>query len=138
MPIPHEYNTLSTIIIIEKSKNNNRILSISQKKSIFAVFKQIGRPFVYHKEKDIICILACNSADFAGLYCIIFSIGLLFATVYGLNELTVGLTFLSPGFGTFLGSHVSGKTIKLEIQAAGKRNGSNGIKKKLSGTKYFY
>lgn len=99
------------------------------KKSIMAVFKQIGRSFVYLKEKDVLCILVCNSADFAGLHCILSSIGPLFATVYGLDELTVGLTFLSPGFGAFLGSYVSGKIMNWKFKQLANAMGTTELKK---------
>ncbi|CEP12498.1 hypothetical protein [Parasitella parasitica] len=103
--------------------------SDKQKKSVVAVLKQIGRSFVYIKEKDVLCILICNSADFAGLHCILSSIGPLFASVYGLDELTVGLTFLSPGFGAFLGSFASGKIMNWKFKQLAKSLGITDLKK---------
>ncbi|KAL9542072.1 hypothetical protein PS6_009986 [Mucor atramentarius] len=99
------------------------------KKSVLAVFKQMGKALVYIKEKDVLCILVCNSADFAGLHCVLSSIGPLFATVYGLDELTVGLTFLSPGFGAFLGSYASGRVMDWKFRQLAKAMGMTELKR---------
>ncbi|GAN08549.1 conserved hypothetical protein [Mucor ambiguus] len=99
------------------------------KKSVLAVFKQMGKSLIYIKEKDVLCVLVCNSADFAGLHCVLSSIGPLFASVYGLDELTVGLTFLSPGFGAFLGSYASGRVMDWKFKQLAKAMGMTELRR---------
>ncbi|KAF1797118.1 major facilitator superfamily domain-containing protein [Mucor lusitanicus] len=105
------------------------VINRPPKKSVLAVFRQMAKSLVYIKEKDVLCVLVCNSADFAGLHCVLSSIGPLFASVYGLDELTVGLTFLSPGFGAFLGSYASGKVMDWKFKQLAKAMGMTDLKR---------
>lgn len=113
-----------------KEKEKQQVVSHGQpKKSVLAVFRQIGKSLIHIKEKDVLCVLVSNSADFAGLHCVLSSIGPVFASVYGLDELTIGLTFLSPGFGAFLGSYASGRVMDWKFKQLAKAMGMTELKR---------
>ncbi|KAK4514264.1 uncharacterized protein ATC70_001855 [Mucor velutinosus] len=114
---------------LKKGKKQHVVIRHQPKKSMLAVLRQMGKSLIYIKEKDVLCVLVCNSADFAGLHCVLSSIGPLFASVYGLDELTIGLTFLSPGFGAFLGSYASGRVMDWKFKKLAMAMGMTQLKR---------
>jgi hypothetical protein len=84
-------------------------------------FPNFLQSFVYLKEKDVAVLLLYNSLQYAGLYCVLSSLTDLLTTLYGLNELQVGLCFLSNGFGSSFGSITSGMLLNYNFKKVAKR-----------------
>lgn len=65
----------------------------------------------YFKEKDIAIVLFYYSLQYTGLYCVLTTLTELFSDIYKLNDLQIGLCFLSNGLGSAIGSFSSGKLL---------------------------
>lgn len=70
----------------------------------------------YLKEKDIAIITLYYSFQYTGLYCVLTSLTDLFSDIYKLNDLQIGLCFLSNGLGAALGSFSSGRILNWKFK----------------------
>lgn len=96
---------------------------IKKSQKTMVVVKKIFQSAAYLKEKDVATILLYSSLDFASLQCILSSMSPLYTRVYEINEFQVGLCFLLPGFGAFIGSYFSGKIMNWRFRYIAKKFG---------------
>lgn len=92
-------------------------------KNRFFVLPNPFQSWVYLKEKDVSVILLYNSLQYAGMYCVITSVTDLFSDTYGINEVQIGLCFLSNGVGASLGSYTSGLILDWRFKKVAKSLG---------------
>lgn len=92
-------------------------------RSRFLVLPNPFQSWVYLKERVVLIILLYNSLQYAGLYCVITSVTDLFSNAYGINEVQVGLCFLSNGVGASLGSYTSGRILDWRFKTIAKSLG---------------
>lgn len=78
-------------------------------------------PFMYVLEKDVFCLLMYNSLQYFGFYAVLVSMSSLFASIYGLNDLQIGLCYIANGFGCVCGSLSTGRLLNWEFQRTVKR-----------------
>ncbi|OZJ03507.1 hypothetical protein BZG36_05050 [Bifiguratus adelaidae] len=60
-------------------------------------------------EKDVALVVFYLALVYAVFYAMQSSVSLLFATIYGLNDLEIGLTFIASGVGCMVGTFATGK-----------------------------
>jgi hypothetical protein len=89
--------------------------------SRFLVLPNPFVPFMYVLQKDVFCLLMYNSLQYFGFYAVLVSMSSLFASIYGLNDLQIGLCYIANGFGCVCGSLSTGRLLNWEFQRTVKR-----------------
>lgn len=84
--------------------------------SRFLVMPNPFIPFMYILEKDVFCLLLYNSLQYFGFYAVLTSMTSLFSTIYGLNDMQIGLCYIANGFGCVCGSLTTGRLLNWEFQ----------------------
>lgn len=108
---------------ITSTKDVEAIILTKKPKTAMAIVKKMFQTAAYLKEKDVAMILLYSSLDFAALHCILSSMTPLYTRVYGIDEFHIGICFLSPGFGAFVGSYFSGKIMNWRYRYVAKNFG---------------
>jgi hypothetical protein len=78
---------------------------------------------LYLREKDVIILVLYYAFQYGGMYCFTTSVPALFAEIYGLNDLQIGLTYLANGFGSVVGSVVQGKLLDRDFRIIALKHG---------------
>lgn len=90
------------------------------------------QPFIFLTEPDLFLALLFNGMLYMSFYFFLVSTTKQFSLRYNLNELQIGLCFLSQGVGTILGSFVKGRFLDREL-----RNYNRKLKEKGLGDESF-
>ncbi|KAI8970430.1 major facilitator superfamily domain-containing protein [Mycotypha africana] len=96
---------------LNEEKDETNISTQHSETNKLHLLKPLLQPFLNLKEKDIIILLVYNSLQYASLYCVMTSSTKLYSEIYGLQEIQIGLCYLSNGFGALLGSYTCGKLL---------------------------
>ena len=110
---------------LEKSGQKRNTMARSSFK-----FPNPVRPMLYLLQPDVFVALLFNALHYAVYYCYLTSTPTLFASLYHLNELQVGLCFLVPGFGCVIGSLIEGRILDHDFRVTAHKNGINDSEKK--------
>ena len=88
---------------------------------------------LYWLEPDVFIALLFNALHYSIYYCYLTTTPSLFSSIYGLNELEVGLCFLVPGVGSVLGSFCESRILDHDFRSVSKQNGLNQEEQRVSG-----
>ena len=91
------------------------------------------RPILYLLEPDVFIALLFNALHYCIYYCYLTSMPSLLSSIYGLNELEVGLCFLVPGVGSVLGSFCEGRILDHDFKSVAKQHGLDQDEQRVSG-----
>lgn len=80
-------------------------------------------PFLVLRYPDISISLVINGLFTSIMYCFMTTTPTHFTTIYGLNELQVGLCYLPYGLGCVIGSLVSGRLLNRDFRAIARKQG---------------
>ncbi|CAN9391776.1 unnamed protein product [Alternaria alternata] len=72
--------------------------------------------------RDTAAVLSISAVYYAAYYCIQASIPVIFTEVYGLDELQVGLCYISIGTGVILGGYINGRLMDFNYRVTAKAN----------------
>ncbi|KAI9246064.1 major facilitator superfamily domain-containing protein [Phascolomyces articulosus] len=96
-------------------------------------FPNFLEPFIFLRYPDVIIGMAINGCFTAVMYCFMTTTPTYFSSIYGLNELQVGLCYLPFGVGCFVGSSVSGRLLNKDFRTIALKQGITPDEIKKSG-----
>lgn len=89
----------------------------------FTALPNFLEPAKYLFEADVFAMLLYLALHYAVFYAYLVSMPALFAELYGLNQLQVGLCYLVQGFGSVLGSLVGGRLLDRDYTVLARKRG---------------
>lgn len=98
----------------------------------FRKIPNVLEPVRYLFEKDVFAALLFNALHYAVYYCYLTSTSTLFADIYNLSELQVGLCYLCQGVACILGSLTEGRILDRDFRITAKQAGIPDAKSKGS------
>jgi hypothetical protein len=85
---------------------------------------------LYLREKDVAILVLYYAFQYGGMYCFTTSVPALFAEIYGLDDMQIGLTYLANGVGSVFGSVVQGKLLDRDFRIIAIKRGLDPAKVK--------
>ncbi|KAI8148733.1 major facilitator superfamily domain-containing protein [Fennellomyces sp. T-0311] len=103
-------------------KSNQELSTVDRSRKLLK-FPNPVRPMLYLLQPDVFVALLFNALHYAVYYCYLTSTPSLFASLYQLNELQVGLCFLVPGLGCVIGSLCEGRILDHDFRVIMRKGG---------------
>ncbi|CAO3680217.1 unnamed protein product [Umbelopsis ramanniana] len=85
---------------------------------------------LYLREKDVAILVVYYAFQYGGIYCFTTSVPAIFAEIYGLDDMQIGLTYLANGFGCVFGSVIQGKLLDRDFRIIAIKHGMDPSKVK--------
>jgi predicted MFS family arabinose efflux permease len=85
---------------------------------------------LYLREKDVAILVLYYAFQYGGMYCFTTSVPAIFAEIYGLDDMQIGLTYLANGFGCVFGSVIQGKLLDRDFRIIAIKHGMDPSKVK--------
>lgn len=89
----------------------------------FKTFPNFLEPARYLLQADVTAMLIYLALHYAVYYAFLVSMSSMFAELYGLNQLQVGLCYLVQGFGCVLGSLIGGRLLDRDYRILARKRG---------------
>ncbi|KAI9479607.1 major facilitator superfamily domain-containing protein [Zychaea mexicana] len=101
--------------------------------SRFRQIPNVLEPFLYLRHPDVILTMIINGCYSAILYTYMTTTPTHFSTIYGLDQLEVGLCYLPYGFGCITGSYLGGRILNRDFRVVARKQGMTPEQVKKSG-----
>ncbi|GAB5587939.1 hypothetical protein Unana1_02839 [Umbelopsis nana] len=111
--------------VLKKDSTDN---PATKGKSRWLKVPNVLQPLQYAMQPDIAVCLIANAIPYSVFYCVIASMSNMFATIYNLNEMQIGLCYIANGVGCILGGLIVGRVLDRDFRVVSKNHGYDSSK----------